>query len=180
MRISALLVFSALVLGATTAAADPGRGGVQPLDHILSQMRSGRAGTFYDADGPFPDNNGGMHYRIKWLTPEGRLIWLDTDARTGRVLGVERNGVREDEQQPRGDRPDTDRPDSRGRDHFDNDRRPDYDNQPRENFPRDPRWPRWQNGNPVGGGQWQDRGGGQWHDRGEGGGRWRDGHHGGE
>lgn len=155
MRISALAVFCALALGIVPAAADPGRDGVQPLDHILSQLRSGRAGTFYDADGPFPDGNGGMHYRIKWLTPEGRLIWLDTDARTGRVLGTDRNNFRDEP--PRG------RDEDRG-DHFDNDRGPggDYNNQPRENFPRDPRWPRWPNGDPVGGGRWHDRGG--WHD----------------
>lgn len=60
---------------------------VQPLDRILPEIRSGRPGRFYDAEGPFPDTAGGWHYRIKWLTPEGRIVWLDTDARTGRVLG---------------------------------------------------------------------------------------------
>ena len=29
-----------------------------------------------------------MHYHLKWMTPDGRIEWLDTDARTGRVLGA--------------------------------------------------------------------------------------------
>jgi hypothetical protein len=60
---------------------------VQPLDRILPAIRSSRAGRFFDAEGPFPDAAGGWHYRIKWLTPEGRIVWLDADARTGKVLG---------------------------------------------------------------------------------------------
>ena len=54
---------------------------------ILPESAAARPGRFYDAEGPYPDRDGGMHYRIKWLTPGGPLIWLDTDARTGRVLG---------------------------------------------------------------------------------------------
>ena len=60
---------------------------VQPLDRILPAIRSGRPGRFFDAEGPVPDAVGGWPYRIKWLTPEGRIVWLDADARTGRVLG---------------------------------------------------------------------------------------------
>ena len=59
----------------------------QPLDRIVPGIRNGRPGRFFDAEGPYPDPFGGWHYRIKWLTPEGRVIWLDTDARTGRVIG---------------------------------------------------------------------------------------------
>src|SRR5215472_10756774 len=65
----------------------PPRYNVQPLDRILPGIRNGRPGRFFDAEGPYPDPVGGWHYRIKWLTPEGRVIWLDTDARTGRVIG---------------------------------------------------------------------------------------------
>ncbi|MGH6889557.1 MAG: PepSY domain-containing protein [Rhizomicrobium sp.] len=61
--------------------------GFQPLDRILPAIRSGRPGRFFDAEGPFPDGVGGWHYRIKWLTPEGRVVWLDADARSGKVLG---------------------------------------------------------------------------------------------
>jgi hypothetical protein len=67
---------------------------VQPLDRILPNIRSARPGRFYDADGPFPDPAGGWHYRIKWLTPEGRVVWLDADARTGRVIGPYRGYAR--------------------------------------------------------------------------------------
>ena len=69
-------------------------GAAQPLDRLLPQIRERHPGTFYDAEGPFSDENGGLHYRLKWMTPDGRVIWLDTDARTGRVLGVQHNGFR--------------------------------------------------------------------------------------
>jgi hypothetical protein len=67
---------------------------VQPLDRILPQIRHGYPGTFYDAEGPYPDEAGNPHYHIKWMTPDGRVVWLDTDARTGRVLGVRGSGWR--------------------------------------------------------------------------------------
>ena len=60
---------------------------VQPLGRILPGIRNNRPGRFFDAEGPVPDSAGGWHYRIKWLTPEGRVVWLDADARTGRVIG---------------------------------------------------------------------------------------------
>jgi hypothetical protein len=69
-------------------------GQVMPLDRILPNVRAGRPGRFYDAEGPFPDGYGGYHYRIKWLTPEGRVVWLDADARSGRVLGQARGDWR--------------------------------------------------------------------------------------
>jgi hypothetical protein len=62
--------------------------GVQPLDRILPEIRHGHPGRFYDAEGPFADPFGGWHYRVKWLTPEGRVLWLDADARTGRVIDL--------------------------------------------------------------------------------------------
>ena len=61
---------------------------VLPLDHVLPKIRSRRPGRFYDAEGPFPDGNGGYDYRIKWLTPSGRVIWFDADAHSGRILGA--------------------------------------------------------------------------------------------
>ena len=86
-----MALLAVLVLGIAPASAQPRRApGVQPLDRVLPQVRSRYPGTFYDADGPFNDESGNPHYRLKWMTPEGRVIWLDTDARTGRVLGVDR------------------------------------------------------------------------------------------
>jgi hypothetical protein len=95
--------FLSLVVALCAAFASPvwaqgrygGEPGVQPLDRILPMVRNGRPGRFYDAEGPFPDAEGGYHYRIKWLTPDGRVVWLDTDARTGRVFGTARGDWRE-------------------------------------------------------------------------------------
>jgi len=89
-----ILVLVALGAGALPAAAQDARGHVragrvQPLDEILEGIRNSRPGTFYDAQGPFEGADGRLHYRLKWMTPEGRIIWLDTDAQTGRVLGVD-------------------------------------------------------------------------------------------
>ena len=33
-------------------------------------------------------------YRLKWMTPDGRIVWFDADARTGRVLGPDFAGAR--------------------------------------------------------------------------------------
>jgi hypothetical protein len=85
---------SALLLAIAPAAAQGrfvhpnGPGAPVPLDRILPHIRTAHPGNFSDADGPFADPAGRLHYRIKWLTPDGRVIWLDADARTGRVLGV--------------------------------------------------------------------------------------------
>jgi hypothetical protein len=79
-----LIVFVIAWLGAATPAAAQR---VRPLDQILPQIRATHPGTFYDAEGPFRGPDGRMHYRLKWMTPSGRIIWLDADAATGRVLG---------------------------------------------------------------------------------------------
>jgi hypothetical protein len=85
---------SVLLLAISPAAAQGrlvspyGQREAVPLERILPHIRSAHPGTFSDVDGPFSDPNGRSHYRIKWLTPDGRVIWFDTDARTGRVLGV--------------------------------------------------------------------------------------------
>ena len=84
------VLLTLLALGSPVMAQErhpPYGSDVQPLDRILPGIRSGYPGRFYDAEGPFPDGYGGLHYRIKWLTPNGRVIWLDTNARTGRVIG---------------------------------------------------------------------------------------------
>ncbi len=62
--------------------------GVQPLDRLLPGIRRAHPGDFYDADGPTSGPDGDPHYHLKWMTPDGRIDWLDTDARTGRVLGA--------------------------------------------------------------------------------------------
>ena len=98
MRLGFLPVFLAVLavsvagpafLMATSAFAQPGRDpGVLPLDRILPGIRRSYPGDFYDADGPTPGPDGQPHYHLKWMSPDGRIEWLDTDARTGRVLSA--------------------------------------------------------------------------------------------
>jgi len=92
-------ILIALLLGAALSsptAAQPYRarqgvqsGEVRSLDEILNGIRRERPGSLADVQGPNAGAFGEPHYRLKWLTPDGRVLWLDTDARTGRVLGVE-------------------------------------------------------------------------------------------
>ena len=64
-----------------------GRGDRPPLYRFLPDIRRKHPGRLLDVQrgwGPHGERN-----RIKWLTPDGRVIWLDTDARTGEIYGVE-------------------------------------------------------------------------------------------
>jgi len=98
MRYLAPILF-ALVVGAIWSAPvhaqpDRAREGVQSgdmlsLGEIRNRIRRERPGNLADVQGPNMGLAGEPHYRLKWLTPDGRVLWLDTDARTGRVLGVE-------------------------------------------------------------------------------------------
>jgi hypothetical protein len=98
MRYVAPILF-ALIVGAVSAApvdAQPNRaregvqsGDMRSLGEILNGIRRERPGSLADVQGPNMGPAGEPHYRLKWLTPDGRVLWLDTDARTGRVLGVE-------------------------------------------------------------------------------------------
>ncbi len=83
------VLLAALVGGAVQAqpyGPPPGRDGVQPLDRLLPGIRREHPGDFYDAEGPTYGPAGDPHYHLKWVTPDGRVIWYDTDARSGRVL----------------------------------------------------------------------------------------------
>jgi hypothetical protein len=90
----AILALVMLGAGLQPASAQDGRrarfgvqsGEMQSLDRILSGIRQQYPGRLSDVDGP---DDG--RYHIKWLTPDGRVLMFDTDARTGRVLGVEGN-----------------------------------------------------------------------------------------
>jgi hypothetical protein len=62
------------------------------LDRVLPQIRRTTPGQFYDAEGPFIGPNGQASYRIKWMTPDGRIIWFYADARTGQVFGGPQQG----------------------------------------------------------------------------------------
>ena len=84
-RLFFALLLSLLPLCAP-AMAQPGPGGVQPLDRLLPGIRRAHPGNFYDAEGPTYGPQGDPHYHLKWMTPDGRVVWYDTDARNGRVL----------------------------------------------------------------------------------------------
>jgi hypothetical protein len=89
MRLGFVLAIAALAIGLSgpVLAQVPRAPGVQPLDRILPEVRRSNPGEFYDADGPTQGPGGSEHYHLKWMRPDGRIEWLDTDARTGRVLG---------------------------------------------------------------------------------------------
>ena len=85
-------IFALLTVALTSFAtaqpygpAGPGAG-VQPLDRLLPGIRRQHPGEFYDAEGPTYGPSGDAHYHLKWMTPDGRIIWFDADARNGRVL----------------------------------------------------------------------------------------------
>src|SRR6185312_9690080 len=89
MRTSVFSLFFAVIAVAflsTAADARPQHGDDGgSLDQILPQIRSQHPGTLYGAEGPFIGPDGQRHYRLKWMTPDGRVIWFDANARTGRV-----------------------------------------------------------------------------------------------
>jgi hypothetical protein len=92
--IGLLLISAAAVFEPASAQPNRAREGVQSgevrsLDQILNGIRRERPGSLADVEGPNVGPYGEPHYRLKWLTPDGRVLWLDTDARTGRVLGVQ-------------------------------------------------------------------------------------------
>ena len=85
---AAFFIFLAMIFALPAAAQSRRAPGVRPLDQILPEIRRTHPGQFYDADGPTDAPDGSAHYHLKWMTPDGRIEWLDTDARTGRVLGT--------------------------------------------------------------------------------------------
>jgi hypothetical protein len=80
-------IFGAFLLFGTSAAQAVDYYGPPSLERILPQIRSRHPGKFYDAEGPYRGPDGQYRYRLKWMTPNGRVVWFDADARTGRVLG---------------------------------------------------------------------------------------------
>ena len=84
--VSCLLLLFALA--APAFAADRQAEGRPSFDRILPEIRRHTPGTFYDAEGPFVGQDGQARYRIKWMTPEGRIVWFEVDAQRGRILGM--------------------------------------------------------------------------------------------
>jgi uncharacterized membrane protein YkoI len=57
-----------------------------PLEAVLSNVAARFPGHHLGVDGPF-QRDGRWIYRIKWLTPDGRVLIVFADAQTGQVLG---------------------------------------------------------------------------------------------
>ena len=86
MRTQVISGFLLLLALASPALAEGRYAGSPSLGQILPEIRRSTPGTFYDAQGPFPGPDGQARYRIKWMTPDGRIVWFDADARTGRIV----------------------------------------------------------------------------------------------
>ncbi len=79
------VVFALVALALPALAADRRGGG--SLDRVLPEIRRSVPGTFYDAEGPFLTPDGRATYHVKWMTPDGRIIWFTVDARSGQIVG---------------------------------------------------------------------------------------------
>lgn len=56
-----------------------------PLEAVLGNIARQIPGHHLDVDGPF-ERGGRWIYRIKWLTPDGRVLIIVADAQTGQIL----------------------------------------------------------------------------------------------
>ncbi|MDE2164116.1 MAG: hypothetical protein KGL29_03170 [Alphaproteobacteria bacterium] len=137
--VSGLLLL--LALAPPVHAEDESGRSTPSLERVLPEIRRHTPGTFYDAEGPFAGPGGQQVYRIKWMTPDGRIIWFDADARTGRILTPMQGG------QPGGNRPGGNRFDG-GSDRFGNWPSPGYDRDDHRGRDRDGgTWRRDEGGN---------------------------------
>jgi hypothetical protein len=56
------------------------------LDAVLPVVHQQIPGMMLDAREPSPASpKSASRYQIKWLTADGRVVWLTVDARTGRI-----------------------------------------------------------------------------------------------
>jgi hypothetical protein len=79
VRLVAVLVLG-LVSTTASAASAPALDGVLPI--VKRQV----PGSMLDAREPSSvSSKRELRYQIKWLTEDGRVVWLNVDARTGRV-----------------------------------------------------------------------------------------------
>ena len=83
MKTGVVLGFVLALIASGSPALAQRWGGGETLDRILPQIRAHHPGRLSDAE-PFVGEDGDTHYRIKWMTPEGRIIYFDADGRSGR------------------------------------------------------------------------------------------------
>lgn len=91
---SLMLILLPLTLAAQPIAPDyetarqaVDRGDMLPLEQILSRIEARHPGRIVEVE--LEDEDGLWLYEIEVLTPEGRLIEIELDARTGAILGYE-------------------------------------------------------------------------------------------
>jgi hypothetical protein len=65
---------------------DGGPQQLAPLEVVLGNVAAQFPGRHLGVEGPFA-REGRWIYRIKWLTPDGRVLIVFADAQTGQVLG---------------------------------------------------------------------------------------------
>jgi uncharacterized membrane protein YkoI len=79
LKSTAAALLLALVSMAASAAPAPA------LDQVLPIVQRQVPGTMLDARPSPTSSKRELRYQIKWLTEDGRVVWLDVDARTGLV-----------------------------------------------------------------------------------------------
>lgn len=76
---------AALLLGLVCVTA--ASASASSLADVLPIVAQQVPGKMLDAIPPSRSPQGELRYQIKWLTEDGRVVWLSIDARTGRVVG---------------------------------------------------------------------------------------------
>jgi hypothetical protein len=88
MQLRVFLAVIPMCVALTAAAHAQRMADGATLDRILPDIRAQHPGRLSDAQ-PWTDESGRTRYRIKWMTPEGRILYFDADARTGRYWSSE-------------------------------------------------------------------------------------------
>lgn len=81
MRLEHVLVAVALVFYSGPTWAQPRASGAT-LDRMLPEIRAQHLGRLSEAEthvGP----DGQKHYRVKWVTPRGQILFFDVNSNTG-------------------------------------------------------------------------------------------------
>ena len=83
----AMTLSGAAAAGNHDAARDAVRSGRSlPLGAIVNQVKRRQPGRLLDAD--LNDRGGQLVYWLRWMTPNGNVLNMVVDARSGRVLSV--------------------------------------------------------------------------------------------
>jgi hypothetical protein len=90
---ASLALLVAVLVGSPADAQPPpfgrpqiGQGGGVPFAVILNNIRRQFPGQLSDVQ------ERGGRYEVKWLMPDGRVLFIIADARTGQIMGVQGGG----------------------------------------------------------------------------------------